>query len=36
MFSMPPARTTSASVSAICWAANWTAFIPEPQAMLTL
>ena len=36
MFSMPPASTTSASPSAICWAPSWTAFMPEPHAMLTL
>ena len=36
MFSMPPASTTSASPSAICCAASWTVFIPEPHAILTL
>jgi hypothetical protein len=36
MFSMPPARTTSESPNAICCAASWTAFMPEPHAMLTL
>ena len=36
MFSMPPTSTTSASPSMICWAPSCVAFMPEPQAMLTL
>ncbi len=34
MFSMPPARITSASPAVMAWAARCTAFIPEPQTLL--
>ena len=36
MFSWPPATTTSASPRAICWAASWMAFVPDPHAMLAV
>src|SRR5262249_20596762 len=36
MLSIPPATITSASPSAMAWAASTTAFSPEPQALFTV
>ena len=36
MFSVPPATTTWASPHWIAWAASITAFMPEPQTLLTV